>query len=57
MKYKYQTSEISNIFDLLAFRVITRSIEDCYTTLGIIHKYYTPLIKKIKDYIAVPKFN
>lgn len=25
--------------------------------LGIIHKYYTPLIKKIKDYIAVPKFN
>ena len=57
MKYKYQTNEISNIFDLLAFRVITWSIEDCYTTLGIIHKYYTPLIKKIKDYIAVPKFN
>jgi (p)ppGpp synthase/HD superfamily hydrolase len=57
MKYKYQTSEISNIFDLLAFRVITDSIENCYTTLGIIHKYYTPLIKKIKDYIAVPKFN
>jgi (p)ppGpp synthase/HD superfamily hydrolase len=25
--------------------------------LGIIHKYYIPLIKKIKDYIAVPKFN
>ena len=57
MKFKYQTSEISNIFDLLAFRVITGSIEDCYTTLWIIHKYYTPLIKKIKDYIAVPKFN
>lgn len=57
MKFKYQTSEISNIFDLLAFRVITEDIEDCYTTLGIIHKYYTPLIKKIKDYIAVPKFN
>ncbi len=57
MKFKYKTSEISNIFDLLAFRVITPSIEECYTTLGIIHKYYTPLIKKIKDYIAVPKFN
>ncbi|MBO4516289.1 hypothetical protein J5751_02410 [bacterium] len=33
MKFKYQTNEISNIFDLLAFRVITESIEDCYTTL------------------------
>jgi (p)ppGpp synthase/HD superfamily hydrolase len=43
--------------DLLAFRVITRTISDCYMTLGIIHKYYTPLIKKIKDYIAVPKLN
>lgn len=43
--------------DLLAFRVITSSIGDCYTVLGVIHKWYTPLIKKIKDYIAVPKFN
>lgn len=25
--------------------------------LGVIHKYYIPLIKKIKDYIAIPKFN
>jgi GTP pyrophosphokinase len=43
--------------DLLAFRVITKSVADCYMILGIIHKYYTPLIKKIKDYIAVPKSN
>lgn len=57
MHDKYNTTDISNIMDLLAFRVITDSITDCYTVLGIIHKYYTPLIKKIKDYIAVPKFN
>lgn len=43
--------------DLLAFRVVTQNIGDCYMVLGVIHKYYTPLIKKIKDYIAVPKFN
>ncbi len=57
MTNKYHTTNISNIMDLLAFRVITENISDCYTTLWIIHKYYTPLIKKIKDYIAVPKFN
>lgn len=43
--------------DLLAYRVITTTVSDCYMVLGIIHKHYTPLIKKIKDYIAVPKFN
>jgi (p)ppGpp synthase/HD superfamily hydrolase len=43
--------------DLLAFRVVTKSVADCYMILGVVHKYYTPLIKKIKDYIAVPKSN
>jgi (p)ppGpp synthase/HD superfamily hydrolase len=43
--------------DLLAYRIITKTVSDCYMVLGIIHKHYTPLIKKIKDYIAVPKFN
>lgn len=57
MEYKYQTQDISSVMDLLAFRVITNTITDCYMILGLIHKYYTPLIKKIKDYIAVPKFN
>lgn len=54
---KYQTEDIGEVMDLLAFRVITKSVADCYMILWIIHKYYTPLIKKIKDYIAVPKSN
>ena len=54
---KYQADDIGEVMDLLAFRVITKSVADCYMILGIIHKYYTPLIKKIKDYIAVPKSN
>lgn len=57
MDKKYQTQDISSIMDLLAFRINTVSIADCYSILGIVHKHYTPLIKKIKDYIAVPKFN
>jgi len=57
MEKKYHTDDISLIMDMLAFRVLTETVSDCYMILGIIHKYYTPLIKKIKDYIAVPKFN
>lgn len=54
---KYQSRDFNKILDLLAFRVITDNVSDCYTVLGIIHKHYTPLINKIKDYIAIPKFN
>jgi GTP pyrophosphokinase len=57
MEYRYQSHEIANVMDLLAYRVITKTVADCYMVLGVIHKHYTPLIKKIKDYIAVPKFN
>lgn len=57
MEKKYHTNDVSRIMDLLAFRVITDSVSNCYMILGIIHKHYTPLIQKIKDYIAVPKFN
>ena len=57
MEKKYHTEDVSMIMDLLAFRVVTDTVTDCYMILGIIHKYYTPLIKKIKDYIALPKFN
>lgn len=57
MDKKYHTDDVSRIMDLLAFRVVTWTVTDCYMILWIIHKYYTPLIKKIKDYIAVPKFN
>jgi GTP pyrophosphokinase len=57
LAHKYEGKEIGDIMDLLAFRVITKDIGDCYMALGIIHKHYTPVIKKIKDYIAVPKIN
>lgn len=54
---KYQTTDFSKVLDVLAFRVVVSSVSDCYYTLWVIHKYYSPLINKIKDYIAVPKFN
>lgn len=57
MENKYQNWDFSKVMDIVAFRVITKNIEDCYMALGILHKHYTPIISKIKDYISIPKFN
>lgn len=54
---KYQTQDISKVMDILAFRVLTTEVTDCYNMLGIIHKHYTPIFSKMKDYIAIPKPN
>lgn len=48
---------IANIYDLVALRIVVNTIEECYATLGIIHKYWTPLPGRFKDYISVPKPN
>lgn len=49
--------DISKIYDLVALRIITNSLEDCYTVLGSLHSKYRPLPGRIKDYIAFPKPN
>jgi GTP pyrophosphokinase len=56
-KLKRKDDDISLIHDIAALRVIVPSVEDCYTTLGIVHSMYKPLPGEFKDYIAFPKPN
>ncbi|OGE78996.1 MAG: hypothetical protein A2751_00865 [Candidatus Doudnabacteria bacterium RIFCSPHIGHO2_01_FULL_46_14] len=49
--------DITKIYDLVALRIITKNLEDCYATLGVLHSKYRPLPGRIKDYIAFPKPN
>ncbi|MBU1037189.1 RelA/SpoT family protein [Patescibacteria group bacterium] len=49
--------DIDKVYDFIALRIIVKNIADCYRVLGIIHKKWTPLKGRIKDYIAQPKPN
>jgi len=49
--------DLEKIHDLLALEVIVDKVDNCYKTLGVIHKYYEPLEQEIDDYIAKPKPN
>lgn len=49
--------DIDKVYDVVALRIIVQGVDDCYHTLGHIHKIWTPLKGRIKDYIAQPKPN
>ena len=45
------------IYDLLAIRIVTQEVSQCYFALGIVHSLYMPVMDRFKDYIATPKIN
>src|SRR6202167_821611 len=56
---KMQTKEVGfeQLSDVMAFRVVVDSIEQCYHALGVIHSRYQVVPGRFKDYISTPKPN
>ena len=57
LKMKRKGKEFSDIYDLIALRVILQTVGDCYSALGAVHSLWHPLPGRFKDYIATPKPN
>ena len=52
-----QNIEFESVYDVIAFRIITNSLRECYEALGAVHSAWKPVPGRFKDYIALPKGN
>lgn len=43
--------------DIMAFRIIVETVEQCYQVLGLLHSTYPVVPGRFKDYISTPKPN
>jgi GTP diphosphokinase / guanosine-3',5'-bis(diphosphate) 3'-diphosphatase len=57
LKLKRQKIALDQVYDLLAVRIITDSVKNCYAALGVIHNEWHPIPGRIKDFIAIPRPN
>jgi len=57
VKMEQQGLTFDEIFDLIAFRIVLKSLKDCYAVLGLIHAAWRPVPGRFKDYISIPKAN
>ncbi|MBV8893856.1 MAG: bifunctional (p)ppGpp synthetase/guanosine-3',5'-bis(diphosphate) 3'-pyrophosphohydrolase, partial [Acidobacteria bacterium] len=56
-KLKRQKITLDQVYDILALRIITDSVKNCYAALGVIHNEWHPVPGRIKDFIAMPRPN
>ena len=56
-KLQRQHISVDQIYDMMALRIITKSVNDCYAVLGLIHNQWRPVPGRIKDMIAMPRPN
>ena len=56
-KLRRQKITVDQVYDLMALRIVTDSVKNCYAALGVIHNKWRPIPGRIKDFIAIPRPN
>jgi GTP pyrophosphokinase len=56
-KMREKSLVFNEVLDVFAYRVLVKTLPECYLALGVIHGIYKPKPGKFKDYIAIPKEN
>jgi guanosine-3',5'-bis(diphosphate) 3'-pyrophosphohydrolase len=57
LKIQKQQRVLDQVYDLLAVRVVTDTVKNCYAALGVVHQLWRPVPGRFKDYIAMPRPN
>jgi len=56
-KMEHRGCRFEDVYDIIALRIIVKSVGDCYSALGIVHNFWPPLQTRFKDFISAPKSN
>lgn len=56
-KIHERDTPLEDMQDLVALRVITKNVKECYEVLGIVHNLWKPMENRVRDYIATPRSN
>ena len=56
-KMRSEAKSFVQVMDVFGYRVILRTVADCYHALGVVHATYKPLDARFRDFIAIPKAN
>ena len=56
-KMQHKEVGFEQLSDIMAFRVVVDTVEDCYRALGVAHGAYPVVPDRFKDYISTPKPN
>jgi len=56
-KMQNRDIDYTQVYDVLAFRVIVDTLPQCYEVLGHVHALWKPIPGRFKDFIAMPKAN
>ncbi len=56
-KMARQGIDFDHVYDFIGFRIVAKTVRDCYEALGIVHSLWKPVPGRFKDYIAMPKPN
>jgi len=56
-KLEHKQLNFEQLSDVFGFRVIVKSVEDCYRSLGILHRAWPAVFERFRDFISLPKSN
>ena len=56
-KMRTEQKSFDQVMDVFGFRVVVRSVPECYHALGVAHAVFKPLDGRFRDFIAIPKAN